>query len=439
MIMKTRMIPDGKANLKKLPVYYHENAEYLYYPITNARCPEGETCVIDGQHVKVGELIGTRKAAFFEQPIHSTVSGKIIAHEKRHDEFGKLVNYVIIKNDMQYTMHESIVDRSEEEIAALTKADFVEITKDMGLVGLGGSGFPTYIKLNTDKPIDVVVANGVECEPYLISDYELMMNEPHWLIKGLIYTMRSSGAKKGVIAIKKKYRDIKVVIDFALKEYPDYDIEVVMVGNHYPSGWELETVKGAIGKKIPQFELTANHGVLIFNVSTLATIFKAVKHRMPLLQRFFTISGNGIENVSFRVRVGTRIKDLVDIAGGYKDPAIPKVLVLGGPMMGTNTPSDDVVITNTTTSLIVFNNEEYFEEPCIHCAACVYSCPVKIEPVQIMNALKDGDMEALELLNVNKCIECGLCSFVCPSKIHLTDYMRQGKQELREVQNASNR
>ena len=430
MITKTRFIPDGKKDLIQLPIYYHEDAEYLYYPITNARCAEGETCVVDGQDVKVGELIGTRRAAFFEQPIHSTVSGKIIAHEKRHDENGKLVNYVIVKNDMKYTMHESIVDRTEEEIAKLTKADFVEITKDMGLVGLGGGAFPTYVKLNTDKEIHTVVANGVECEPYLISDYELMMNEPHWVIKGLIYTMRASNAKRGIIAIKKKYKAIKVVLDFALKEYPDYDIEVVMVGNHYPSGWELETVKGATGVKIPQGELTANHGILIFNTSTLATVFKAVKHRLPLLQRFFTLSGNGIKNVSFRVRVGTRIKDLVDIAGGYTDPSIPKVLVLGGPMMGSNTLSDDVIVTQTTTSMIVLNNEEYFEEPCIHCAACVYSCPVKIEPVQIMNALKDGDLDALEMLNVNKCIECGLCSFVCPSKIHLTDHMRAGKQAL---------
>jgi Na+-translocating ferredoxin:NAD+ oxidoreductase subunit C len=435
MIMKTRIIPDGKKELKKLPIIYHKEAKYLYYPVTTARCPQGETCVIDGQEVKVGEVIGTRKAAFFEQPIHATVSGKIIAHEKRHDEAGRLVNYVIVKNDYKYEMHESVYERSNEEVNNLTKKDFIEIVKDMGLVGLGGSAFPTYIKFSTDKQIDTIVANGVECEPYLVSDFELMMNEPHWVIKGLIYSMNAMGAKRGVIAIKKKYKEIKEVMEFALKEYPDYNIEVVGVGNHYPSGWELETVKNAIGVKIPQGQLTANHGVLILNVSTLATIFKAIKFRMPLLERFFTLSGNGIKNVNFRARVGTKISDLVELAGGYLDVEIPKVLILGGPMMGGNTVSDDVIITQTTTSMIVLNNEEYFEEPCIHCAACVYSCPVKIQPVQIMNALKNGDANGLEMLNVNKCIECGLCSFVCPSKIHLTEYMRKSKQFLREVGN----
>lgn len=432
MIMKTRNIPDGKAHLKKMPIIYHKEAEYLYYPITNARCPEGETCVIDGQYVKVGELIGTRKAAFFEQPIHATASGKIIAHEQRPNEYGKLVNYVIIKNDFKYEMHESVYERDDEEIAKYTKKDYIEIAKDMGLVGLGGSGFPTYIKLNTDKEIDTIVVNGVECEPNLVSDYELMLNEPHWIIKGLIYAMRSANAKRGVIAIKKKYHEIQEVLEFALKEYPDYNIEVALVGNHYPQGWELQTVESAIGIKIPQFQLTANYGVLIFNVSTLASLHKAVKFRMPLLERFFTLSGDGITNVNFRARVGTKITDLIEIAGGYLNPEIPKTLILGGPMMGSNTISDDVIITQTTTSLIVNNHVDYFEEPCIHCAACVYSCPVKIQPVQIMNALKNGDADGLKMLKVNNCIECGLCSFVCPSKIHLTDYMRQGKQFLRQ-------
>lgn len=435
MIVKTRFIPDGKDKLKTLPIHHHQEAEYLYYPITNARCPEGETCVIDGQDVKVGELIGTRRASFFEQPIHATVSGRIVAHEKKHNEYGKLVNFVIVKNDFKYEMHESVYERTDEEIDNLTKEEFIDIVKEMGLVGLGGSAFPTYIKLNTDKEIDVIVANGVECEPHLISDYEVMRNNPGWLIQGLLYTLKTTKAKRAVIAIKKKYQEIKEILNEELLKYENSNIEVVEVGNHYPSGWELDTVKNAVGIKIPQFQLTANYGVLVFNVSTLASIYNAIKFRRPLLERYFGLSGNGINNYNFRARVGTKISDLVEIAGGYIDEEIPKVLVLGGPMMGSNTLSDDVVINQTTTSMIVFNNEEYFEEPCIHCAACVYSCPVKIQPVQIMNALKSGDVSGLEMLEVNKCIECGLCSYVCPSKIHLTEYMRQSKQFLREKGN----
>jgi len=208
LITKTRIIPDGKANLKRLPLVHHLEAPYLYYPITNQRCPEGETCVVFGQFVKVGEVIGTRKGAFFEQPIHATVSGEVVGMEMKYDSSGQKVNCLIVKNDFKYEIHESVQTRSDEDIAKLTQADFVEIAKNTGLVGLGGSGFPTYIKLNTKAKVDIILANGVECEPKLISDYELMMNHPDELIKGLIYAMQAVGAKQGIIAIKKKiYRN----------------------------------------------------------------------------------------------------------------------------------------------------------------------------------------------------------------------------------------
>jgi len=435
VIEKTRMIPDGKDAIKKAPILHFKEAKYLYYPITNARCPVGETCVLGGQFVKVGEQIGTRKGAFFEQPIHATASGEIVGIEKHHDQNGKLVDCIILKNDQKYTLHENISDRSDEEIANLKNTDLIQIAKDMGLVGLGGGGFPTYIKLSTTEEIHTIVINGVECEPYLISDYDLMLSNSHQIIKGLVYAMQAMNVKKGVIAIKKKYQSVKEKLEFAITEYPDFDIKVALVGNYYPQGWELETVKSAINVKIPQGELTAKYGVLIFNVATIESLYHAVKHKMPVLERFFSLSGDGIKPTSFRARIGTKISDLVPLAGGYLNEDIPKTLVLGGPMMGANTLSDDVMITHTLTSMIVFNDVEYFEEPCIHCASCVYSCPVKIQPVQIMNALKLGSVEDLEILNVNKCIECGLCSYVCPSKIHLTQYMRDSKSFLRRKGN----
>jgi electron transport complex protein RnfC len=187
------------------------------------------------------------------------------------------------------------------------------------------------------------------------------------------------------------------------------------------------TIKNALGIKIPQGELLSKYGVLNFNVSTLASIYSAVRHRLPVLERYVSLSGNGIHNKNFRARIGTLMTELIASAGGYKDPETPKVLILGGPMMGVNVTADDIVMTHTTTSLIVQNDEVMIEEPCVHCASCVYSCPVEIQPVQIMNAYKVRDKDMLKNLEVNKCIECGLCSFVCPSKIHLTDYMRKAK------------
>ena len=428
MIEKTRLIPDGKKQLKELPILHYLDADYVYYPVTSQRCPDGVTCVRGGQFVKVGEVVGTRKGAFFEQPMHATVSGEVVGYEKHIDNSGKMVDCLIVKNDKKYELHESIKERSDEEIDALTKEDFIQIIKDAGLVGLGGSAFPTYIKLETKDPIDVVIANGVECEPNLIADYSLMMNNPREVIKGLIYAMKASGAKRGVIAIKKKYKEIEERLKFVLQEFTDHDITIATVGNFYPQGWELAMIKNALGIKIPQGELLSKYGVLNFNVSTLQSIYNAVKKDIPVLERLFTISGDGVENKSFRARIGTLVSDLIELAGGYKDVEIPKVMILGGPMMGTNIQQDDVVMTHTTTSLIVLNEKIEKEEPCIHCASCVYSCPVQIQPVQIMNAYKTRDKDMLKTLEVTKCIECGLCSFVCPSKIHLTEYMRLGKR-----------
>lgn len=427
MIGKTKCIPDGKNGLKKLPIEHHVDSKYLYYPVTSARCPEGETCVIGGQFVKVGEVIGTRKGAFFVQDMHATVSGEVVGNEKHIDQSGKLVDCLIVKNDFKYELHESIVDRTDEEIDALTKEDFVTIVKDAGLVGLGGSAFPTYIKLSTKDKIDVVLANGIECEPNLISDYGLMMTNPRAVIEGLIFSMKASGAKKGVIAIKKKYKEIEERLAFCLREFTEHDIKIVKVGNFYPQGWEILTVKSALGIKIPQTELLSKYGVLNFNVSTLASIYAAVRHRLPVLERYVSLSGNGIKNRNFRARIGTLMTELIENAGGYINLDIPKVLILGGPMMGVNTLRDDIVMTHTTTSLIVQNKQEILEEPCIHCASCVYSCPVDIQPVQIMNAYKVRDKDMIKHLEIDKCIECGLCSFVCPSKIHLTETMRKAK------------
>src|SRR3989339_429339 len=386
MIAKTKYIPDGKKALKELPIIHYLDAEYVYYPVTSARCPEGETCVRGGQFVKVGEVVGTRKGAFFEQPMHATVSGEVVGNEKHIDNSGKVVDCLIVKNDKKYDLHPSIVERTDVEIAKLTKEDYIQIVKDAGLVGLGGSAFPTYIKLDTKDPID------------------------------------------GVIAIKKKYKEIEERLKFVLQEFTEYDITVETVGNYYPQGWELAMIKNALGIKIPQGQLLSKYGVLNFNVSTLQSIYNAVKKRLPVLERLFTISGDGIHNKSFRARIGTLVTDLIELAGGYKDEEQPKVMVLGGPMMGTNILRDDVVMTHTTTSLIVMNEKLEKEEPCVHCASCVYSCPVEIQPVQIMNAYKTRDKDALKMLEVNKCIECGLCSYVCPSKIHLTEYMRNGKR-----------
>ena len=433
MIEKTRHIPDGKKERKNQPVSHYLEAEYLYFPTTDLRCPAGESCVIDGQYVKVGELIGTRHGGFFDQPIHSTVSGYVVGFEKKVHSSGQTVDCLIVKNDKKYVLHESCVSRTDEEIAALTKEDYIQIIKDSGLSGLGGSGFPTYVKLETKNKIDVIVANGVECEPHLISDYKLILERAHRIIEGLTYAMRAQGAKRGVVAVKKKYPELYEVLENARHSFMDFDIEIKRVGNHYPQGWEIETIKAATGIQVPVGKMPSEYGVCVFNVATLYGFYRAVKRRMPITERFVTISGNGIKTErNFSVRIGTPVRDLIEMCGGYTENDKNKVVICGGPMMGTNLQNDDLIVTKTVTSLIVLDEEPIKTEPCIHCASCVYSCPVDLQPVQTMNAYKERDKDALAVLNVNKCIECGLCSFTCPSKIHLTETMRQAKRFIRK-------
>lgn len=426
MIIKTKNLPDTKNILKKLPVIHHLEAEYLYYPVTNALCVSGEACVIEGQKVKIGDVIGVREGSFFNQNIHATVSGEIVAQEKHTDDTGRKVNTIVIKNDFKYVLSDHIQTRSDAEIETLKPKDLIKIVKEAGLVGLGGSGFPTYIKMKV-KPkqqVRVVIANGVECEPELISDYGMMMEHPDHVIQGLIYAMQAVGSLKGVIAIKQKHTDLYERLTFALKSFSMFDISISRIGNYYPQGWEPEVIRNVTGIKVKPKTLPIDYGVVNFNVSTLASVFQAVKHGLPLLERRITISGNAVENMTFIARVGTMVSDLVQLAGGYKNIETPKVMVVGGPMMGTSVKNDDVPMSQTTTSFIVNDYQEHQQDPCIRCAACVYSCPISLKPVQIMNAYQEKNTDALKDLNVDYCIKCGLCSYVCPSKIPLTDTMK---------------
>ncbi len=428
MIAKTRQIADLRKLTKSLPTMRYVDPEYVYLAVTNARCATSEIFVKPGDKVKLGSVVGLRKGPFFEQNIHSTVSGEVVQIVKKFHRSGKLVEFIQVKNDKLYTEHESIKERTPEEIKALTKEDMAKIVKDVSLVGLGGSSFPTYIKFQTTDPIHTICINGIECEPYLSSDHRLMMEFPDRIMKGIGYALQAFGAKKALICIKKKYNDLYEVLSAVKERYPELNIEVVRVGNFYPQGWEVAMVKSALGIDIPSGVLPAKLGIMNFNVSTIVGLYKAIRYNMPVFKRNFTLTGDGIKfPQNFRVRIGTSILELIELCDGYVDDS-DKVFIMGGPMMGANQVRDDAVITKTCTSVIILNHEEYKEEPCVRCASCVYSCPVNLQPVQIMNAVKLKDTKALEKLNIKRCIECGMCTYTCTSKIHLTDYCRQAKR-----------
>ena len=428
MIVKVNHIKDTKNLVGMLPAVRYTQPKYVYIAMGNARCPNAELYIKEGDHVYYSQVIGIRHAAFFDQPIHATCSGTFVGLEKHFHRSGKMTDFIKIENDGLDTIDPSLKVRTPEEIAALTKDDMVEILKNCACVGLGGSSFPTYVKFQTDKPIDMVLVNGIECEPYITADHRLMLEYPYRVIEGLKYTMQAFGCKHAKICIKSKYHDIKKLYKQVLKEYEGSGIELCCVGNYYPQGWEVEMIKNATGIRLKPGELPSNRGIINFNVSTMVGIYKAIKYNIAVNKRFITITGDGINYPkNFRVRVGTAVKDLIPLCGGYKDPDKEKVFIIGGPMMGVSVPSDDIIVTKTVTSVIVLNKTEYKEEPCVRCGSCVLSCPVHLEPVQIMNAVKTLDKPRIKMLNPLRCIECGLCSYTCTSKIPVTDYIRKAK------------
>ena len=428
MIAKTRYIEDTKNLTGVLPSIRYVDPKYIYLAVSNARCPTAEVYIKEGDHVNACQIIGMRHAAFFDQPIYSSCSGTFVGLEKHYHRNGKLLDFIKIENDFKGTLDPSCKERTPEEIAKLTKQEMTEIIKNCALVGLGGSSFPTYIKFQTDKPIHTILVNGIECEPYITADHRIMLEYPYRIINGLKYAMQAFNCKKALICIKGKYKDIAATYEEVLKEFPDSGIELCPVKNYYPQGWEVAMIKEATGIKLNPGELPANRGLLNFNVSTVVGIYKAIRYNMPVIKRNITITGDGIVHPhNFRVLVGTSIKDLIPMCGGYKNPDREKVFILGGPMMGASIPSDDAIISRTVTSIIVFDKMSYKEQPCVRCGSCVLSCPVGLEPVQIMNAVKSLDKERIKALNPLKCIECGLCAYSCTSKIQVTDFVRRAK------------
>ena len=429
MIAKTTHIKDTKNLVGSLPAVRYTEPKYLYIAMANARCPKADLYIKEGDHVNSCQVIGMRHGPFFEQPIHATCSGTFIGLEKHYHRNGKLTDFIKIENDFKDTLDSSVMRRTPEEIAALTKEDMTEIVKNCALVGLGGSSFPTYIKFQTDKPIDMILVNGIECEPYITADHRLMLEYPYRIMDAIKYAMQAFKCNKAKICIKSKYKDIEKVYREIIREYEGSGIELCLVKNYYPQGWEVAMIKEATGIELKPGELPSNRGIMNFNVSTMVGLYKAIRYNMPVIKRFVTITGDGIKNpMNFRVRVGTSVKEILEqYCGGYIHPEKDKVFIIGGPMMGNSVPSDDIIITKTVTSIIILDKEDNVEQPCVRCGSCVLSCPVHLEPVQIMNAVKAMDKERIKKLNPLRCIECGLCAYSCTSKIQVTDYIRRAK------------
>ncbi len=407
------------------------NPSKLYYPITTDRTVKGEITVKEGEYVRVGEVIGIRDGGFFKQNIHSTVSGKYLGIEKKFFRNGKKVDCAVVENDFKDAFADTVTDLSDDKIKKMSKEEIIKAVENNSVIGYGGGAFPSSIKLGIDKNIDTVILNGVECEPYLLSDYHSIIKQSEEIIKGLELMIKVYDAKIGYISVKKKNKELVDCLNEAAKKLEVENIVIKPVGNYYPQGYEKDVIRSTVGLDIPVTVMPAEHGIMVFNTTTAKAVYDAVKYNIPLLEREFLVTGPAVvEPKALVVKIGTLVSDIVEQCGGYNDEYKERVLVIGGPMMGSSVALDDVVVTKAVSTVLVLPKIDDVERPCVRCGSCVYSCPSKLAPIQLAQAVKSKNKEAINRLNLRDCILCGMCSYVCTSKIPLTDYMNKGKKLL---------
>ena len=378
-----------------------------------------------GDQVKVGQKIG-EAAGFISAPVHASVSGTVVAIEERpHANRGTCLA-VVIENDHKDTVHESVQPKGALE--DLTPDQIVEIVKEAGIVGMGGAGFPTYVKLKPGKPIEYVLLNGCECEPYLTADHHLLLTFADDVIFGLQAMMKTVGAEKGVIVIEDNKPDAIELLTAKVAGLPG--IEVCTAKTKYPQGAEKMLIKRVTGRMVPSGGLPADVGCVVGNVSTTKAIADAIKTGMPLIERVTSVTGEYIAKPgNFIVRIGTPAQALVDACGGITAEGV--TVKAGGPMMGFVQKTLDAPIMKGSNGIIAIDTDITEAKPCIKCGRCVDVCPMELKPLRYAKYADTENWEGFKTEKVMDCMECRCCEYICPSKIPLITKIRAGKAAVR--------
>lgn len=385
-----------------------------------------------GDIVSVGQVIGDSQS-FVSAPIHATVSGKVTAVGDVKLANGLITKGVTIESDGEMRLYEGITPP-----VVTNKAELAKAVRESGLVGLGGAGFPSHVKLNfpDDKKIDTLVINAAECEPYITVDYRECVENAENVLKGCELVSNILGIPNVVIAIE----DNKPKVFEIMKEICDRDndkgdkIKLMTLASRYPQGAEKMMVLSATGRKVPPGKLPADVGCIVMNVASVAFIARYIETGKPLVSRSITVDGGAIaEPKNLRVPIGTNIGDIIDYCGGFKSE--PRKLISGGPMMGVAICGTDAPICKQNNAILAFDDRKDLikkERDCIRCGKCVDVCPMSLMPTVIERAAKIKDVEKLASSGITVCMECGSCSWACPSGRPLVQYMRLAKQVLRE-------
>ncbi len=382
-----------------------------------------------GSEVKRGQKIAD-STGFVSAPIHSSVSGKILAIGPYNHPLGSVLPAITIEPDGEDRWDESIKPGGDME--NLSAADIRNIVREAGIVGMGGATFPAHVKLTppAEKPIDVVVINGAECEPYLTADHRVMLEQPEEIVFGLKAIMKVLNADKAVIGIEDNKADAIRVLEKAIEG--EENISIAHLHTKYPQGAEKMLIQVTTGRVVPAGGLPMDVGVVNFNVGTAIAINDAIREGKPLTERVVTVTGSGINRpANLLVRVGTLVSEVIEACGGMKESTMK--LIVGGPMMGKAQVNDDIPVIKGTSGILALTDQDMYlaeSSPCIRCAKCLDGCPMFLSPTgiaQFAEFEKYGDAEKLHAMD---CFECGCCSYVCPSKIPLTQWIRIAKAEI---------
>lgn len=414
---------DGKELTKDKPTQVLLPKGELVYPLVQHIGAPAKPVVAKGDKVLVGQIIA-EAGGFVSSNIISSVSGTVKAIEKRLVVQGNMVDSIIIENDNEYTTVEGF--GKERDYTKLSKDEIRSIIKDAGIVGMGGAGFPTHVKLTPkdDSKIDYVIVNGAECEPYLTSDYRMMLEQPDTIIGGLKIILSLFEKAKGIIAIEdNKPEAIKKLRELTAGEK---NIEVMALKTKYPQGGERQLVYATTGRKLNSAKLPADVGCIVNNIDTVIAIYMAVAKSTPLIRRIITVTGDAVkEPKNFNVPVGTDYSELLEAAGGFDQQ--PEKIISGGPMMGNAMYTFNVPVTKVSSAFLAFRKDKAAveESPCIRCGKCVTACPLKLMPFELAALSNRTDSEGFVKYHGLECCGCGCCSYVCPAKRSLTQSIMQ--------------
>ncbi len=416
---------ERKEFTERLPLERFPDPETVVIPLSMHAGAPANPVVQVGDTVKVGQVIG-ESAGFISSPVHSSVSGTVTAIENHgHATRGECLS-VVIRSDGKNTLHESV--QPHKGLDDLTPDEIVEIVRDAGIVGMGGAGFPTSVKLKPAKPVDTILLNGCECEPLLTADHRVLLEFADDVIFGLKAIIKATGAEKGLIVIEDNKLD---AIELMKEKTAGYDnMDVVVARTKYPQGAEKMLIKRVTGRKVPSGGLPADVGCIVSNISTTKAISDAIQKGMPLIERVVTVTGEKLKKPgNYIVKIGTNTKDLIDYCGGLTDDDV--TIKAGGPMMGFVLSDLNVPIMKGSNGIIAVETDHTVEQPCIKCGRCMDVCPMELSPLYFAKYADEENWQGMKDKNVMDCVECRCCEYICSSKIPLVAKIKAGKNAVR--------